>query len=379
MTRAEVSKDRGEDRIFTAFKDSAQGLSKIWNCSWIPLALRSETFEELKLVNSIALKLISDQYREGHYCNSSHHLTRRISRLDDPELSIVPFRMDYMKNKDGKYAINDINTQPGTPGSFFWEEFWRTLGMDEFSLEGKLYKFFRIFPRLGEVFERCSDGVARVALFQQSDPMMERSTIKGLSSICSKASSYGYYEVEFVMDRGRLWDYSIIEPFYFIRGSLERVISNYQVALRTGEPLGSNLKLEPYTSKDMAFTSSMESYLSAEEAGFLREKIPSIKEDGGVKKRLYGMSGTGYYNGDSSLPWSEELVSQEELFPERFPVAMGNRISTMMCEIGLTSLMVFRGRELAEFYPAVDITVRAERKHPISGPNTKLVPAVVGE
>jgi hypothetical protein len=49
----------------------------------------------------------------------------------------------------------------------------------------------------------------------------------------------------------------------------------------------------------------------------------------------------------------------------------------MMYDIGITSLMVFKGRDLTEFYPVVDVTVRAKETHPISGPDTHIVPAAV--
>lgn len=367
--------ERDNQRL-SIFKNISEELSKIWNYSWIPIILEPKTFAELCRANELALKIISDQYREGHYENISHPFTRRVSGLKDPEISVVPFRIDYLKKEDGTYAMYDLNTQPGIPGSYFWEEFWQRNGTVKFAIDRRRFEFFRVFPVLGDIFKKFSTNRPKIALFQEPDPTMSNNTIDGLSAACKKTSSYGYYEAEFVLDRERLHEYDIIEPFYFIRGDLSLVFLNYEIAIKENKPLGSNLKLEPYTSKDMAFANNMESYLGSNDSQFLKERTASISHDGGVKKRLYGMSGTGYYEGDNSIPWSDELLTQERLFPERCLVSRG-KIIEMMYDIGITSLMIFKRRELIGFNPVVDITVRAKEDHPISGPDTHIVPAAV--
>ncbi len=359
------------------FKAISGELSKIWNYSWIPVSLDPKTFSELTRANELALKIIAEQYREGHYENNSHPFTHKISCLDDPEISIVPFRIDYLKKRDGTFAMYDLNTQPGVPGSFFWEEFWRQRGTDRFIQHGKELRYFRIFPILGDIFKDHSGDRPRIAMFQERDPMMGKSTLRGLTTICEKTSSFGYYNIDFVQERDDLEGYHVIEPFYFIRGDVTKVFSNYTTALKTGRPLASNLKLEPYTSKDMSFATNMESYLDSGEGEFLRERIAFPSKGDGVKKRLYGMSGTGYYDGNDSIPWSKELVCQERLFPERCQVSRGKDIIEMMYDVGITSIMVFRGCEMVDFHPVVDITIRAKEEHPISGPDTNVVPAAV--
>lgn len=359
------------------FKELAEELSSIWNYSHIPLILEQDTFSELRRANELALKIIAHQYKEGHYENRDHPFTRKVSALPDPEVSIVPFRIDYLKNEKGTYAMYDLNTQPGVPGSFFWEDYWRSHGNMGAKIDGNDVKYFRFFPVLGSILKDLADTDGRVAQYQAPDPMMGGATIKGLSTICGKISSYGHYGIDFIMDEKRLEDYNIIEPFFFIRGDMSRVFANYATALKTGKPLASNLKLEPYTSKDMAFANNMDSYLGSADAGFLKERVAWPLDGDGVKKRLYGMSGTGYYDGDDRIPWSDELVCQERLYPEMCDVSRNGGNTPMMYDIGITSLMVFRGRDLVRFDPVVDITVRAKKTHPISGPDTNVVPAAV--
>jgi hypothetical protein len=359
------------------FKNTSEGLSNIWNYSWIPLILERETFSELIRANELALKLISKQYKENHYENIEHPFAKKVSQLDDPEMCVVPFRIDYLKKENGTYAMYDLNTQPGIPGSYFWEDYWQQEHADTFTVGGKSFEFFRVFPVLAEVFKKISPEGQRVALFQEPDPAMSSNMIQGLSAICKKTSSYRYYSVEFLSKKSLLQEFDIIEPFYFIRGGLKLVFSNYEAALETEKPLGSNLKLEPYTSKDMAFARNLESYLDSKDAVFLKERIASMSTGEGVKKRLYGMSGSGYYEGDESVPWSDELVVQERLFPEQCLVSTRGRMCEMMYDVGITSLLVFKARELTKFYPVVDLTVRASETHPISGPHTHIVPAAV--
>jgi hypothetical protein len=359
------------------FERIAGELSKIWNYSSIPVAMDKATFEELVRANELALRIISSQYGEGHYENMSHPFTTRVSALPDPEISIVPFRIDYLRNRQGVYTMYDLNTQPGVPGSFFWEEFFQRTGAQGFTRDGRRYGFYREFPLLGEIFKGFAGQRPAVALYQEPDPEMGASTVKGLTAICGKTSSLGHYTIDFVQERARLGDYDIIEPFYFIRGDMARVFSNYETALKEDKPLGSNLKLEPYTSKDMAFARNMDSYLNSDDCKFLKERIAFPCDNGSVKKRLYGMSGTGYYDGDDSVPWSDELVRQERLFPEMCRVSCPTGVREMMYDVGITSIMVFKGSELTDFHPVADITIRAREKHPISGPDTNVVPGVV--
>jgi hypothetical protein len=366
-----------EVELNLVFRDISEGLSKIWNYSWIPLLLERESLSELIRASELALKIISTQYREHYYESMEHPFTRKVSQLDDPEISVVAFRIDYLKKEDGTYAMYDLNTQPGIPGSYFWEEYWQQRRADNFTVEGESFEFFRVFPVLADVFKKISPEGQRVALFQEPDPSMGEGVVQGLTAICEKTSSYRYYSVEFLQDKRLLSEFDIIEPFFFIRGDLRQVFSNYEIALGTGKPLASNLKLEPYTSKDMAFACNAESYLNSRDSEFLRERIASICEDG-VRKRLYGMSGTGYYDGDPGVPWSDELVMQERLFPEQCLVSTKKgECEIMMYDVGITSLMLFKARQLAEFHPVVDITVRASKTHPISGPHTHIVPAAV--
>jgi hypothetical protein len=359
------------------FKKISVELSKIWNYSWMPVIIGKETFDELTRANELALGIISKQYKEGHYENISHSFTEKISKLDDPKISVVPFRIDYLKRENGTYAMYDLNTQPGTPGSCFWEEFLKLSSEKMFSIDGRDFEFFSVFRVLGKIFNKFSQGLPEVAMFQESDKAMDNGVVEGLTNICSKTSSYNHYKIKFVQEKSKLGGYDIIEPFYFIRGDLSKVFLNYETALKENKPLGSNLKLEPYTSKDMAFARNVESYLGSMDSDFLRERIATVPQSGGVKKRLYGMSGTGYYEGNDSVPFSDELVDQEELFPEECLVSEDGKLKKMMYDIGITSLMIFRGRELAGFNPVVDITVRAKKCHPISGPDTNVVPAAV--
>lgn len=343
----------------------------------MPLIIRKKTFLELSRANELALKVISKQYEEGHYENISHPFAEKVSKLDDPEISIVPFRIDYLKNSGAVYAMYDLNTQPGVPGSYFWEEFLQQRGGGETVINGKKINFFSVFSVLGGVFRKFSSGVPTVALYQAPDGKMDKGTIEGLAGICGKTSSYRHYEIEFVQENSKLGEYDIIEPFYFIRGDLSKVFLNYETALKEDKPLGSNLKLEPYTSKDMAFAKNLESYLGSSDSEFLRERIAKVSKNGRVKKRLYGMSGTGFYDGDDSVAWSNELLCQEELYPEECLVSEDGKLKKMMYDVGITSLMVFKERELVAFNPVVDITVRAKECHPISGPATNVVPAAV--
>jgi hypothetical protein len=367
---------RVEEGVYN-FKKISAALSKIWKYSWMPVIIGKETFAELSCANELALRIIQEQYREGYYENQSHPFTEKVKELDDPEISIVPFRIDYLKKENGTYAMYDLNTQPGIPGSYFWEEFLKSDREKTFSIDGVDFEFFSIFQVLGEIFNGFSSGLAEVALFQERDHMMDNQVVEGLSNICDKTSSYGHYEIKFVQDNAKLEDFDVIEPFYFIRGDMAKVFLNYETALKENKPLGSNLKLEPYTSKDMAFARNVDSYLGSTDSEFLNDRIAAVSENGGVKKRLYGMSGTGFYEGDDSLPWSDELINQEELFPEECLVSDAGKLRKMMYDIGITSLMVFKGRDLAEFNPVVDITVRARECHPISGPDTNVVPAAV--
>lgn len=368
---------RGES-IVSTFERISLELNKIWNYSSMPVYLDKNIFSELSKANQLALEIISSQYREGHYENISHGFTRQVSSLDDPEISVVPFRIDYLrKGGNGTFAMYDLNTQPGIPGSYFWEEFWRTSGSDELVINGHNYDYFRVFPELGKAFNKITGDNPSVAVFQEPDPYMNERTIQGLSAICGKTSSYGYYGTEFVLDKNMLGNYDIIEPFYFIRGDLTKMFSNYRIALDSGKPLGSNLKLEPYTSKDMVFARNPESYLDAEDSLFLKDRIAEVSDNPGVKKRLYGMSGTGYYDGNDEVPWSGELVNQEILYPESCLVSKDGAVQKMMYDIGITSLMVFRGNEMTDFQPVVDITIRAGNEHPISGPDTNIVPGAV--
>ena len=378
MDNKEIFQDiKGDKNALSNCCEISSELSKVWNYSWIPLIIDRKTFSDLSFANKLALDVISKQYSEGHYENINHPFTKKVSDLSDPEVSVIPFRIDYLKNKDGTYVMYDLNTQPGIPGSFFWEEYWKQTDNEEFCLNEKRIEYFRIFPRLQAVFKKVAKERIKIALFQTPDPNMNDEMIKGLSNICSKISGYKYYDLDFVSKNKMLPEYSIIEPFYFIRGDISKVFTNYKLALKQDKPLGSNLKLEPYTSKDMAFARNIESYLNSNESSFLKERIAMPSTDEGVKKRLYGMSGTGYYEGNETVPWSDELVSQETLYPETCLVSKGDKINEMMYDIGITSLMLFRGRDLLEFLPVVDITVRAQDKHPISGPNTNIVPAGV--
>ena len=95
-----------------------------------------------------------------------------------------------------------------------------------------------------------------------------------------------------------------------------------------------------------------------------------------TKKNLFGMSGSGL-SGELINNWSKKTVRQELLKPKAIDARVDGIKTRLICEFGVTSLMHFKNRHIKSFIPCVDLTVKASSNHPISGPDTVIIPALV--
>ncbi|MDY6966333.1 MAG: hypothetical protein SVM80_10275 [Halobacteriota archaeon] len=348
--------------------------------STIPLILELRLFEELCSYNVTILKAVAALYEgcEGAiYPHMEEDFVRRIEGLKDPPESITLARLDFMRNSKGSYVCFDLNTQPGTPGSIVWGACGFIEGGGMIDLKGgSMLSYSNVFPILSSYFRSRSNGLPKVALYESENSSLHNRLQDMLKRMCEVITGFGLFRYDFVRDEDDLQYYDIIEPFFNLNGDLDTVYSNYETAIESDKPLASNLKLAPYESKDFAFTELLDGMMSSEKIEGVKSCVAEEKEIGFVEKSLFGMSGSGF-GGKISNNWPDRIVKQEALKPDVIDVSVDGEEMRMIYEIGITSLLHFKKRRLIDFLPCVDLTVKASTDHPISGPDTVVIPALV--
>ncbi|MDY6930633.1 MAG: hypothetical protein SVJ22_01795 [Halobacteriota archaeon] len=344
--------------------------------STTPLVLDQGLFEELSYYNEAILKSVAALYEVNLYPHLKEDFVRRVERFEVPEESIVPVRLDYMRNSEGRYVCFDLNTQPGTPGSILWGSCGFKEKMGSIRIDKEIYSYFNLFSLLRDKYKGHLNHTPKVALYESEDSSLDQRRKDMLRTMCEVINGLGFFEYSFVREEEELRYYDIIEPFFNLNGDLEGVYSNYETALKVGKPLASNLKLTPYECKDFAFTNLLNGIMGPDETGKIEACIAKESNKNYVEKNLFGMSGSGFAS-KTSNNWPGRVVKQEALKPDEVNVSVNGEEMKMIYEIGVTSLAHFKKRRLTDCIPCVDITVKASTDHPISGPDTVVIPALV--
>ena len=342
----------------------------------IPLVIEKGFFNRLCHSNEVILGGISALYENGIYPHLEEVFIESIVKLPDPEESIILARLDYMMNAKGEYVCFDLNTQPGTPGSMIWGACDFRDGMGVISLNSSKYMYFNVFSRLCGYYKGKFSGLPKVALFEKNDTSLSLRLQNMLERMCEVISQFGFFKYDFIRTDDLLEDYDVIEPFFNINGNLDIVYSNYLKAIESGKPLASNLKLLPYESKDFAFLELLDRVFESNKVEELKSFVAKESETNFVEKNLFGMGGSGLRGGFNNS-WSKKKVRQEVLKPKVIDARVDEVNTRLICELGVTSLMHFKNRHIKSFIPCVDLTVKASLNHPISGPDTVIIPVLV--
>lgn len=362
----------GLDSSINSGVDSLKGYLRF---STIPLVLEKDLFNRLCFSNEIVLGSIATLYEKNIYPLMEKSFVRSIEGLPDPTESTIMVRFDYMKNSHGEYVCFDLNTQPGIPGSIVWNACGFKAAEGFIKSNGSQYKFYNAFPVLGRFHKRYSKELPKLALYENENSSLNAKRQRLLEKMCETISGFNFFRYDFVRGVDDLQDYDVIEPFFYINGDLDIVYSNYLTAVETGKPLASNLKLEPYTSKDFAFLPLLEDVENIEKIASYLAKPVGEKN---VEKYLFGMGGSGLKKTQNSN-WSDQIVTQEVLEPGIIEARVDGAKRRLIYEIGVTSLMHFKKNRLKKIIPCIDLTVKASTKHPISGIDTTIIPALVAQ
>ena len=346
--------------------------------STIPVVLEYDLLTYLCSSNELVLKAISALYEKNIYPHLEENFVNSIKEMDDPPESIILVRLDYMRNSENRYVCFDLNTQPGTPGSMVWSTCDFREGEGVISLNRSEYFYFNVFPALGRYYRKYSNGLPRVAIYENDGTSLNIRLQNMLQKMCEIIRGFNFFRYDFIRDRHDLSGYEIIEPFFNINGSLSVVYYNYNKALESNKPLGSNLKLVPYESKDFAFLELLDGVIASNELEKVKNCLVQNGEKNHVEKCLFGMSGSCIKK-NLNMNWSDRIVTQELLEPGLIDACVNEEKMRLIYEIGVTSLMYFKGRHLVTLEPCVDLTVKASDKHPISGPDTIVIPALVAK